>query len=213
MPITARLEKGKVKLPLHSPQSKIRIADVDGNHISSPTQAKNERRNLVEWMITNREIAFLIDTFLNRESSQRLIEKMEKIKAFAEESDYSKRKSVRLQRERAESFAGFEIFYYTENFSSFEKALSSGVKVRITFKLGDYGVEPHPHMYVLIPFDCFSLKIKNNEGDVAREGFLGSGCYAAWKPTREDIEQIVFALAHASRKHKNALIEIIQPEP
>lgn len=212
MPIVASLEKGEVKLPLHSPQSKIRIADVGGNHISSPTQAKNERKNFVEWMITNREVNFLVENFLNKDSRQRLIERLEKIKTFVEESDYSKRKSVKLQKEKAESFAGFEIFYYTENFSSFEKSLSSEVTIRITFKLGDYGIEPHPHMYVLIPFECPSLKIKNNGGNVEEGSFLGSGCYAAWGPVREDVEQIVFSLAHASRKHRDSLIEIIQAE-
>ena len=42
----------KVILPVNSPQAAIRIADEGGNHVSKPTQAKNESKYFAEWMIT-----------------------------------------------------------------------------------------------------------------------------------------------------------------
>jgi hypothetical protein len=108
-------------------------------------------------------------------------------------------------------FEGFKIYQYNEYFNSFEKTLISGVKVRITFKLGDYGLDPHPHMYVLVPFNHKFLKIKNNQGDVSSGDLLGSGCYGELKLDRKDLEEIILTLSHASSNHRDALIEILKP--
>jgi hypothetical protein len=188
----------------------IRIADEHGNHVSSPTKQKNDSRFFVEWMITNDEIKFLTDSFLEAEKLAKLIKVMAGLTKFTEESEYSKRKTVKVDKEKIESFDGFEIYQYTENFSSFEKALDSGIKVRITFKLGDYGLEPHPHMYVLLPFNHTSIKLKNNNGTVNQNMILGSGCFAEWIPTNEDILEIIITLAHASNSHCNALLNILK---
>lgn len=212
MAIKIKIENKKVLLPLHHAQGGIRIADEHGNHVSSPTQTKKEAGYFIEWMITNDENKFLADSFLDQKTTEILIERMEDIKKFAEESEYSKRKTIKVQKTQVESFEGFEIFQYTENFSSFEKTLESGIKVRITFKLGDFGLEPHPHMYVLIPFNNASLVIKNREGEVGNGKILGSGCFAEWLPTAQDLQEIIITLSHASKNHKDDLVKIIQSE-
>ena len=40
MTIKIRLTGGKIIIPLNQPQSKFRLADSHGNHISSPTKIK-----------------------------------------------------------------------------------------------------------------------------------------------------------------------------
>ena len=209
MAIKIGIDNGKVKLSLFKSMGGIRIADEHGNHVSSPTKQKNEVRSFVEWMITNEEIKFLVDSFFEKENINNLTSDMNDIKKFTEESEYSKRKTIKLDKEKVENFDGFEIFQYTENFSSFEKILDSKIKVRITFKLGDYGLEPHPHMYVLLSFSHPSIKLKNNNGVVNQNGILGSGCFAEWIPTNQDIKEIITTLAHASSKHRDALVKIL----
>lgn len=208
--IKIKLDKGKISLPLNQAQGGIRIADEHGNHVSAPTKIKNEPKYFVEWMITNDENKLIADSFFNSKTLEDLIEEMETIEKFAEESEYSQRKTVKLEKEKKENFAGFEIFHYTEGFSSFEKTLSSGLRVRITFKLGDYGLEPHPHMYVLIPFNSQSLRIKNEEGDVNSGEILGRGCFAEWVPTSQDLQEIMLTLAHASDNHRKSLIDVLK---
>lgn len=208
--IKIKLNKGRILLPLNISQGGIRIADEYGNHVSKPTKIKNESKYLIEWMITNDENKFLVDSFLDTKITKKLIERMNSIKKFAEESQYSKRKTIKLKRDKVEIFEGFQIFQYTENFSSFEKILTSGIKVRITFKLGDYGLEPHPHMYVLIPFNNKSLKLKNLNGEVKRKEILGKKCFAEWIPTIQDIQEIILTLAHASKNHKDDLTNLIK---
>lgn len=209
MTIKIEIADGKVKLLLHKSMGGIRIADEHGNHVSSPTKQKNDVGSFVEWMITNDEIKFLVDSFFEVENVNNLISDIKEIKKFTEDSEYSKRKTIKLDKEKIENFDGFEIFQYTESFSSFEKTLDSKIKVRITFKLGDYGLEPHPHMYVLLPFSHSSIKLKNNYGVVNQNGILGSGCFAEWIPTNEDIKEIITTLAHASVKHRDALVKIL----
>jgi len=54
--IKIRLTNGKIILPLHYSQGGIRIADEHGNHVPSPTKAKNKEGYCIEWMITNDEV-------------------------------------------------------------------------------------------------------------------------------------------------------------
>ena len=211
MAIKIELNNGKIKLPLNKSQGGIRIADEHGNHVSSPTKTLNEPKYSIEWMITNDENQALVEKFFESGNNiKKLVQKMEKIKRFAEESEYSKRETIKVKREEIETFEGFKIYQYTENFSSFEKELASGLKVRITFKLGDFGLEPHPHMYVLIPFNNQFLKLKNLNGEVKGADELGEGCYGEWAPSTQDIEEITITLAHASKNHKNDLINIME---
>lgn len=173
MAIKIKLVEGKVLLPLNNSQGGIRIADENGNHVSSPTQTEN-------------------------------------INKFMEDSEFSKRETIKIKRKQLDKFEGFEIYSYTENFSSFEKTLPTKVIARITFKLGDYGLDPHPHMYVLIPFNLKSLKIKNFEGCVNPGSKLGKKCFGEWIPTDQDVGEIITALGHASENHKSSLIELIK---
>lgn len=209
MAIKIEVEGDKIKLPLYKSQGGIRIADEYGNHVSSPTKTLNEKKYYIEWMITNDEIKSLSDSILDDVNS--LIKSMEKINKFAEDSEYSQRKTVKLDMKETEEFEGFKIYQYNESFNSFEKTFDSGIKVRITFKLGDYGLDPHPHMYVLVPFSHKFLKIKNNEGDVSPGDLLGSGCYGELKLDKKDLEEIILTLSHASSNHRDALVEILKP--
>jgi hypothetical protein len=209
MAIKIEVEGNKIKLPLYKSQGGIRIADEHGNHVSSPTKTRNEKEYYIEWMITNDEIKSLANSILDDINS--LIKSMVKINKFAEDSEYSQRKTVKLDMKEAEEFEGFKIYQYNESFNSFEKTFDSGIKVRITFKLGDYGLDPHPHMYVLVPFSHTFLKIKNNEGDVSLGDLLGSGCYGELKLDKKDLEEIILTLSHASSNHRDALVEILKP--
>jgi hypothetical protein len=211
MAIKIELAGNKIKLPLYRSQGGIRIADENGNHVSSPTKTKNETDYYIEWMITNDEIKSLSDSILALDDIKSLIKSMEKLNKFTEDSEYSQRKTVKLDMKEIAEFEGFKIYQYNEYFNSFEKTLISGVKVRITFKLGDYGLDPHPHMYVLVPFNHKFLKIKNNQGDVSSGDLLGSGCYGELKLDRKDLEEIILTLSHASSNHRDALIEILKP--
>jgi len=209
MAIKIELEGNTIKLPLHRAQGGIRIADENGNHVSSPTKAKNEKDHYIEWMITNDEIKILSNSILD--DIRPLIKSMEGISKFTEDSEYSQRKTIKLDMKKIEEFEGFKIYQYNESFNSFEKTLESGVKVRITFKLGDFGLEPHPHMYVLIPFNHKFLKIRNNDGDVSSGDLLCSGCYGELKLDKKDLEEIILTLSHASSNHRDALVDILKP--
>lgn len=211
MAIKIELDNGKIKLLLNKSQGGIRIADEHGNHVSSPTKTLNRPKYSIEWMITNDENQALVKEFFESEDDiKKLVQGMGKIKRFTEESEYSKRETIKVEREEIETFEGFKIYQYTENFFSFEKELASGIKVRITFKLGDFGLEPHPHMYVLIPFNNQFLKLKNLNDEVKETKELGKGCFGEWTPSVQDIEEIIITLAHASKNHKDDLINIIQ---
>ncbi len=197
------------KLPLYWSQGGIRIADGNGNHVPKPTKTINDDKYLVEWMITNDEIGLLNKTFLK--DVKQLIQRMKDIDKFAEDSKYSKR-ITKGDRKEIATFEGFKIYHYSEDFNSFEKELDSGIKVRITFKLGSYGLVAHPHMYVLIPFSYESLKIKNCEGEVANGAELGKGCHAKLTLTEDDVKEIILTLSHASNSHRNALISILKSQ-
>jgi hypothetical protein len=86
----------EVKLPLNLSQGGIRIADKHGNHVSSPTKTKNEGEYYIEWMITNDHIKNLSESILN--DAGPLIKRMAGLNKFAEDSEYSQRKTVKLVR-------------------------------------------------------------------------------------------------------------------
>jgi len=209
MAVKIELRGNKIKLPLHNAQGGIRIADENGNHVSSPTKTKNIGKYYIEWMITNDEIKMLSDAILDDIGS--LIKNMQVINRFTEDSEYSQRKTVKLDMKEIAEFEGFKIYQYNEYFNSFEKTLDSEIKVRITFKLGDFGLEPHPHMYVLVPFNHKFLKIKNNEGIVDPGNLLCSGCYGELELDKKDLEEIILTLSHASSNHRDALVSILKP--
>lgn len=205
----AKLKGQTIILPLSFSQGSIRIADKNGNHFPSPTQTINDKKYYIEWMITNKEIKLLSTLFKKKDGISSLIKVMQKISKFAEDSEYSRRTTSSGEKEIAK-FEGFKIYQYTDVFNSFEKILDSTLKVRLTFKLGDFGVTSHPHMYVLIPFNFKALKIKNNNGNVKDNEPLGSGCFAELNLTEEEIKEIILTLAHASNNHRNDLIKILE---
>ncbi len=204
----AKLNGNIIILPLHYSQGGIRIADKNGNHFSSPTKTIRDKEYYVEWMITNNEIKLLSKLF-QKKNIGNLIKFLQKIIKFAEDSEYSRRTTSSSEKEIAE-FEGFKIYRYVDVFNSFEKVLSSKLKVRLTFKLGDYGVTSHPHMYVLVPFDFKSLKIKNKEGNIKENELLGSGCFGELNLSEEELKEIILTLAHASNNHRNDLIKVLE---
>jgi len=206
MAVKIKLIGNKILLKLHNSQGGIRIADEEGNHIAKPTQALNESKYYIEWMITNDEIGVLSKHLFKTPAS--VISEMKKISKFAEDSEYSRR-TTKKEKEEIATFEGFKIYKYSDEFHSFEKNLPSGIKVRLTFKLGDYGITPHPHMYVLVPFNHKSLKIKNKDGDVSNKECLGSGCYGELILTSDELKDIILTLSHASNNHRNSLIKVL----
>lgn len=160
-------------------------------------------------MITNNEIKILSQLFKKEDGISNLIKVMQKISKFAEDSEYSRRTTSSGEKEIAK-FEGFKIYQYMDIFNSFEKVLDSTLKVRLTFKLGDYGVTSHPHMYVLVPFNFKALKIKNRDGNVKENEELGRGCFAELNLTEEELKEIILTLAHASNNHRNDLISILE---
>jgi len=205
----ARLNGNLIVLPLSFSQGSIRIADKNGNHFPSPTQTINDKEYYVEWMITNNEIKLLSTLFNKKDGIGELIKIMQEISRFAEDSEYSRRTTSSGEKEIAK-FEGFKIYQYMDVFNSFEKVLDSTLKVRLTFKLGDYGVTSHPHMYVLVPFNFKSLKIKNKDGNVKENGPLGGGCFAELNLTEEELKEIILTLAHASINHRKDLIKVLE---
>ncbi len=205
----AKLKGNTIILQLHYSQGGTRTADKEGNHLPKPTQVINDKRYYIEWMITNDEIKLLSKLFKKEEDITGLINVLQKISKFAEETKYSKR-TTSFEKKEIDKFEGFKIYHYTDDFNSFEKILDSDLRVRLTFKLGDFGVTAHPHMYVLIPFNFKSLKIKNIEGEVNENKPLGKGCFGELNLNEEELKEIILTLAHASNNHRNALIEILK---
>ena len=206
----ATITESGIVLPLNHAQGSIRIADGNGNHHASPTKARNEGENYVEWMITNEEVRQL-SSLLKRERVEDLIRQMGEIRTFAGDSGYSKRETSSKEKKIAD-FQDFGVYEYADVFHSFEKVLDSKLrlKARITFKLGSYGVHAHPHMYVLIPFDFRSFRIENNEGAVGENEVLGSGCRALLTLEENEIMSLILALAHASKDHRNDLVNVLE---
>lgn len=203
------IEKDGVFLVLTQARGKVRIADEGGNHIRKPAaEGKNIRTNYIEWMITNSEIERLVKYFLGDKDKEELVKKLGAIEAFIKDSKYATREAIKIITEKLDKFEDFDIYKYTENFYSFEKEVSSKIKIRITFKMGDYTLAPH--MFVLLPFGHSLLKIDNCDGDVKEGSVLGRKCRANWKPRKEDIMEIIMALSHASKGHRDDLINILR---
>lgn len=195
-----------IKLNLSAPRSKVRISDIDGNHANKPTIVRNVSSNWVEWMITNDQLNELSDRFLNSEDKKILALKIEQISNFLNNSEYAKRTAKKATP--LGKFEDFDIFEYGESFFSLEKVLDSNVKIRITFKMGDYTLAPH--MFILLPFDPEVINLYNSNGLISDGSLLGSGGFAIWKPNKEVIYEAMQALAHASEGHKQDLLKMLQ---
>ena len=201
-----QINKNNVKLLLSSQRSKVRIADSDGNHANKPTLVRNISTNYVEWMISNAEIQQLIINYLNGEDKNKLASRLKLVNTFLNKSEYATREAKKTTP--IGKFEDFNIYKYEESFFSFEKVLNLNVKIRITFKMGDFTLAPH--MFILFSFDKKVIELFNCEGAVASDSVLGSGCFAAWKPTSNVICEAVEALAHASEGHKRDLLAMVE---
>jgi len=205
---TINITSTNVTLLLTQARGKIRVADANGNHIRKPTEALNNKTYFIEWMITNNEVGILAKEFLDKKDIQKLISELQTIKDFIRNTKYATREAIKTTEEKIDKFLDFEIYKYTENFYSFEKKIISGIKIRITFKMGDYTLAPH--LFVLLPFNHQSLQIKNIHGIVNEGSPLDSGCRGVWKPDKIDIIEIIKSLAHASEQHRNDLINLFK---
>lgn len=205
---TVSITSTNVVLLLTQARGKIRIADADGNHIRKPTSAKNDKSFSIEWMITNDEVGELAKYFLDENDVTELITGLEAINSFVRDTKYATREATKTTEEKLDKFLDFDIYKYTENFYSFEKEIDSGIKIRITFKMGDYTLAPH--LFVLLPFAHEALIIKNINGVVGNGEILNSKCRGEWEPDKKDIIEIVKALAHASAQHRDDLIELLK---
>ena len=201
-----QINKNNVKLLLSSQRSKVRIADSDGNQANKPTSVRNLSTNSVEWMISNAEIQQLINNYLNGEDKKKLASKLKLVNSFLNKSEYATREAKKTTP--IGKFEDFNIYKYEESFFSFEKVLNLKIKIRITFKMGDFTLAPH--MFILFPFDKKVIQLFNCEGAVPSGSNLGSGCFAAWKPTSGVICEAVEALAHASEGHKRDLLAMVE---
>jgi hypothetical protein len=197
-----------VSLLLTQARGKIRIADNNGNHIRKPTtEGRNIKTNFIEWMITNEEVSDLAKIFLNENDKEELIKELKKVTVFIKDSKYATRESIKTTTEKLEKFIDFDIYKYTENFYSFEKEINSRIKIRITFKMGDYALAPH--LFVLLPFEHPSLIIRNVLGVVKVGEALGSRCFGIWNPEKKDVIEIVKSLSCASDGHRDDLITLL----
>jgi hypothetical protein len=197
-----------VKLVLTQPRSSVRIAYENGTHVRKPTTERKKVENKIEWMITNNEISLLVKNFLKEEGKKELVEQLKKIKNFIEYSKYVTRETIKTTTEKLDTFEDFDIYKYSENFSSFERNSKSGITIRITFKAGDY-TDIAAHMYVLLSFGHPSLLIKNNKEEVQMGRLLGSKCLGIWTPSDNDICEFAKSLSIISKKHRDDLIRKI----
>ncbi len=197
-----KISKDNVTLLLSRQRSKVRIADSDGNHAKKPTLVKNVVSNYIEWMISNEQIRQLIGNYLSSDDKKKLASRINFVDNFLNKSEYATREAKKTIP--FGKFEDFNIFKYEESFFSFEKTLKLNIKIRITFKMGDFTLAPH--MFILFPFDKRVIELFNKAGLVANGEFLGSGCFGIWKPSSEIICGAVEALAHASEGHKNDLL-------
>jgi len=204
---TININNGIVKLQLTSPRSKVRICDENGNHINKPTLTTVDFDNsYIEWMITNNELIQIISQKFTRNDIQNLIRQLEDINISLRNSEYYSRAAQKQNIRR--SVGGFSVYKYEETFYSFEKNVDTNLKVKITFKMGDYTLAAH--MFVLIGFNHSHITLENNNGNITTNNPLGSGAKCIWDPSTEAILETAKALAHSSTDHKNDLIRLLE---
>ena len=203
---TININNSIIELKLTSPRSKVRICDESGNHINKPASvAVNFDNSYIEWMITNDELIQIITQKFTRDNIQNLIHQLREINISLRDSDYYSRAAQKQNINR--SIGGFLVYKYEETFYSFEKNVDTNLKVKITFKMGDYTLAAH--MFVLIGFNHPNIILENNEGNITTNNPLGPGAKCRWSPSKEAIVEVAKALAHSSRDHKNDIIRLL----
>ena len=203
---TININNSIIELKLTSPRSKVRICDESGNHINKPASvAVNFDNSYIEWMITNDELIQIITQKFTRDDIQNLIHQLREINISLRDSDYYSRAAQKQNINR--SIGGFSVYKYEETFYSFEKNVDTNLKVKITFKMGDYTLAAH--MFVLIGFNHPDIILENNEGNITTNNPLGPGAKCRWSPSKKAIVEVAKALAHSSKDHKNDIIRLL----
>jgi len=208
MPIdTVVIGIDKVRFVLTMPRSRVRVADKDGNHVAKPVGANFDSEDYIEWMITNDQVKSLTDNYLNGADKVEIKRRMTAIGSFLKDSQYAKR-IAREGEQVSEELLGFKISKYTETFYSFLKILASDIRIRHTFKQGDFTLADN--MYVLLPFSNRNVKVFDKQDQAVAIGSqFNGGAYAIWKPTKEDVKNIIESLAYASKNHRDDLLGLI----
>ncbi len=203
---TVNITKNEIKLLLTQAISKVRVADQNGNHVRKPAgEGRNSKGYFIEWMITNAEIKELIRCYLDKKDCQFLKQKLQKINRYLKGSKFAIRSATKEKLPK--TFMNFEVYAYKEKFYSFEKKIDTGIRIRLTFKMGDFALAVH--MFVLLAFEQGIIKLFNRAGAIGRDEILGSGAYAVWQPNKQAIFSIIESLAYASDQHKNDLMRLL----
>ncbi len=203
---TININNNVIELKLTSPRSKVRICDESGNHINKPaSEVVNFDNSYIEWMITNDELIQIITQKFTRDDIQNLIRQIREINISLRDSDYYSRAAQKQNINQ--NIGGFSVYKYEEIFYSFEKNVDTNLKVKITFKMGDYTLAAH--MFVLIGFNHPNIILENNEGNILTNNPLGSGAKCRWSPSKQSIVEVAKALAHSSVNHKNDIIRLL----
>lgn len=203
---TINISNSEIELTLTSPRSKVRICDENGNHISRPVSTTiNFGSSYIEWMITNDELIQIIIQKFARVDIQDLIIQLRSVSISLKDSEYYSRAAQKKKINQC--VGGFLVYKYEETFYSFEKNVDKNLKVKITFKMGDYTLAAH--MFVLIWLNHPDIKLENNEKNIATNNPLGSGAKCLWIPSKKAIVEIAKALAHSSKDHKNDIIRFL----
>jgi len=204
---TINMNNNVIELTLTSPRSKVRICDESGNHINKPvSKVVNFDNSYIEWMITNDELIQIITQKFTRDDIQNLICQLREINISLRDSDYYSRAAQK--QGVGQNIGGFSVYKYEEIFYSFEKNVDTNLKVKITFKMGDYTLAAH--MFVLIGFNHPNIILENNEGNILTNNPLGSGAKCCWRPSKQNIVEVAKALAHSSRDHKDDIIRLLE---
>lgn len=195
-----------IELKLTSPRSKVRICDENGNHINKPASTAVDFSNFyIEWMITNDELIQIIIQKFTTDDTQNLIRQLREINISLRDSEYYSRAAQKQNIHQA--IGGFSVYKYEETFYSFEKNADTNLKIKITFKMGDYTLAAH--MFVLIGLNNPDIILENNDSNIATNNPLGRGAKCRWLPTKKAIMEMAKALAHSSRDHKNDIIRLL----
>lgn len=203
---TININDGVIELKLTSPRSKVRICDESGNHIGRPASTVVDFENsYIEWMITNDELVQIITQKFTTDDVQNLIEQLREINISLRDSEYYSRAAQK--RDLNQAIGGFSVYKYEETFYSFEKNTDTNLKVKITFKMGDYTLAAH--MFVLIELNHPDIILENNDNNIATNNPLGRGAKCRWSPTQKAIIEMAKALAHSSGDHKSDIIRLL----
>ena len=202
---STNISNGIIELALTSPRSKVRICDEHGNHVAKPSSERINQEYFIEWMITNDELIEIIKQKFNELEIRELINQLNRINISLRDSNYYIRAAHKTKLDKM--IGDFLVYKYEEIFYSFEKVIDDTLRVKITFKMGDYTLAAH--MFVLIKISGQNIQLSNTEGTINLNESLGSGAKCIWNPSKELVVEIAKALSHSSENHKNDVIRLL----